>query len=85
MAELSSLALSDAEIDSMKDDFDRTISDLDQLSDIKTDNVAPTLQVTELENVWRPDDIQQQEASRADLLGLSKATVDNQVKVPKIL
>ena len=48
-------------------------------------NVEPTYQVFEMENVWRDDEILEQEASREDLLALSKETKDNQVKVPKVL
>ena len=47
--------------------------------------VEPTYQVFEMENAWRNDEIVEQEASREDLLALTKESKDNQIKVPKVL
>jgi Asp-tRNA(Asn)/Glu-tRNA(Gln) amidotransferase C subunit len=38
-----------------------------------------------MENVWRPDEIQPQEANREELLALTKEVRDYQIKVPKVL
>ena len=39
----------------------------------------------EMENVWRDDEIQPQEADREALLALAPASEDSQIKVPKVL
>ena len=58
---------------------------ISQLDELDTDNVEPTYQVFEMENVWREDEILPQEADREALLALTKETKDNQIKVPKVL
>jgi Asp-tRNA(Asn)/Glu-tRNA(Gln) amidotransferase C subunit len=38
-----------------------------------------------MENIWRNDEIKEQEASREDLLALTKDSMHDQIKVPKVL
>jgi Asp-tRNA(Asn)/Glu-tRNA(Gln) amidotransferase C subunit len=38
-----------------------------------------------MENVWRDDEIVEQDANREQLLALTKEEKDNQIKVPKVL
>lgn len=85
LAELSSFSLSDAEVASMGADLDRIIQYISQLDELDTAGVEPTYQVFEMENVWRPDEIQSQDADRAQLLALAPATLEHQIKVPKVL
>lgn len=85
LAELSEFSLSDAEIDSLQGDLQEIIGYISQLDELDTDNVEPTYQVFEMENVWREDEILPQEADREALLALTKETKDNQIKVPKVL
>ena len=85
LAELSEFSLSDAEIDSLQGDLQGIIGYISQLDELDTDNVEPTYQVFEMENVWREDEILPQEADREALLALTKETKDNQIKVPKVL
>lgn len=85
LAELSEFSLSDAEIDSLQEDLQGIIGYISQLDELDTDNVEPTYQVFEMENVWREDEILPQEADREALLALTKETKDNQIKVPKVL
>ncbi len=85
LAELSNFSISEAETESLKKDLDGILKYVSQLDAVDVSNVEPTYQVFEMENVWRDDEILEQEASREVLLALSKETKDNQVKVPKVL
>lgn len=85
LAELSSFSLSDTEIDSLGDDLRNIIKYISQLDELDTENVEPTYQVFEMENVWREDEIIPQDADREALLALTKESKDNQIKVPKVL
>ena len=85
LASLSNFSLSEKEIDSLGEDLKNIINYISQLDELKTDDVEPTYQVFEMENVWRDDEILEQEANREQLLALTKEEKDNQIKVPKVL
>lgn len=85
LAQLSSIALSDSELDALAPDITNILGYIDQLSAIDTDGVEPTYQVTELENVWRADEIDDYGINRDDLLALAPDSKDGQIKVPKVL
>ncbi len=85
LADLSNFSLSEEQAKSLEKDLSGIIKYISQLDELDTENVEPTYQVFEMENVWRDDEIIEQDASREDLLGLSKEVVDNQIKVPKVL
>lgn len=85
LAELSNFSLSDKEIDSLGKDLSGIIGYISQLNQLNVDNIEPTYQVFEMENVWRDDEILPQEADREALLALTKEAKDNQIKVPKVL
>ncbi|MBO7132443.1 Asp-tRNA(Asn)/Glu-tRNA(Gln) amidotransferase subunit GatC [Candidatus Saccharibacteria bacterium] len=85
LANLSNFSLSETEAESLEKDLDGIIKYISQLDELDTENVEPTYQVFEMENVWREDEIIKQDASREDLLGLSKEVIDHQIKVPKVL
>ena len=85
LADLSDFSLSEAEIDSLSRDLKDIIGYISQLEELDTDNIAPTYQVFEMENIWRADEILPQDATREQLLALTKEEKDNQIKVPKVL
>ena len=85
MAELSNFSLPEKEIKSLQKDLQGIIKYISQLDELKVDDVEPTYQVFEMENVWREDEILPQEADREALLALTKEAKDNQIKVPKVL
>lgn len=85
LAELSDFSLSDEEIESLSKDLKGIIGYISQLDELNTDNILPTYQVFEMENVWREDKIVPQEAGRDQLLALTKEVEDHQIKVPKVL
>lgn len=85
LSDLANFSLSEAEIAGLERDLDGIVKYISQLNELDTKGVQPTYQVFEMENVWREDEILEQDASREDLLSLSREVVDNQIKVPRVL
>lgn len=85
LAQLSSLQLSDTEIDDLQKDIGNILGYVEQLSELDTSGVEPTYQVTDLENVWRDDVVIDDQISREQLINLSHESLNHQVKVPKVL
>jgi len=85
LAQLSNLELSDTEIDGLQIDISNILGYVEQLSELDTDGVEPTYQVTGLQSVWRDDKIINYGVTREELLARAPKTVDNQIKVPKVL
>ena len=85
LADLSDFSLSEKEIESLGGDLQNIIKYISQLDELDVSGVEPTYQVFEMENVWRPDEILPQDASREELLALAPAAQENQIKVPKVL
>lgn len=85
LATLSSLALSDDEIDALGSDIGGIVDHIGALRDVDTNGVEPTYQVTDLEFVSRPDEVQDSGVTRETLLALANDSKDNQIKVPKVL
>ncbi len=84
LARLSSLALSNDEVDSLTVDIGNILTYVDQLKELNTDGVEPTYQVSGRENILR-DDVVRPGVEREALLALAPETLDNQIKVPKVL
>ena len=85
LAQLSSLALADDEIDGMVTDIGNILGYVEQLNQLDTSGIEPTYQVTGLDSVWRDDSVINYGVTREELLARSKEVVDFQVKVPKVL
>lgn len=85
LAGLSEFALPESEVESLEKDLRGIIKYISQLDELDTANVEPTYQVFEMKNVWRADEILPQDATREQLLALTKEEKDNQIKVPKVL
>lgn len=85
LAQLSNIALTDNESERLQKDLNSIVQYISQLDELDTDGVESTYQVFEMENAWRPDEILPQEAEREQLLALTVATQDYQIKVPKVL
>jgi aspartyl-tRNA(Asn)/glutamyl-tRNA(Gln) amidotransferase subunit C len=85
LSDLSDFSLSEEEISKLGGDLQGIIKYISQLDELNTDDVEPTYQVFEMENVWRDDEILPQDATREQLLALTKEEKDNQIKVPKVL
>ena len=85
LADLSEFVLSEDEVEALGKDLGGIIKYISQLDELDTANIEPTYQVFEMENVWREDEILEQDATREQLLALAKEEKDNQIKVPKVL
>lgn len=85
LAKLSSLHLTETEIEAMQTDLTKIVEYIEVLDELDTSGVAPQYQVTGLENVMRADATTEQVVGREDLLAMSAETADQQVKVPKVL
>lgn len=85
LADLSEFSLTESESESLEHDLTGIVKYISQISELDTADVEPTYQVFEMENVWRDDVILEQDATREQLLALSKEQQDSQVKVPKVL
>lgn len=77
--------MSDEELDSLEGDLKGIVNYISELSNLDTEGVEPTYQVFEMENIWRNDEIKEQEADREALLALTKESMQDQIKVPKVL
>ena len=85
LADLSNFSVSDTESKSLEKDLSEILKYISQLEEINVENVEPTYQVFEMENVWRNDEILEQDANKEELLALTREQKDNQIKVPKVL
>ena len=85
LAQLSSLQLDEAEVESLRIDLESIVGYIEQLSELDTTGVEPTYQVTDLQNVWRNDAVDNYGISNEALLALAPDSVNHQIKVPKVL
>lgn len=86
LAKLSNLKLEDAEVENLQEDLKNIIGYIEQLSELNTENIEPTYQVSDNQNIWRKDEINNYNVNRDKLLDLAGDNiVDNQIKVPKVL
>lgn len=86
LAQLGGLELQGDEAVRLKDDLERTLQYIDQLSELDTTSVEPTYQVTGLSNVWRDDEVVSSSVTREQLLACAGDNVaQSQIKVPKVL
>jgi aspartyl-tRNA(Asn)/glutamyl-tRNA(Gln) amidotransferase subunit C len=85
LARLSNLQLVDDEVDALRVDIENILGYIQQLSELDTTGVEPTYQVTDLENVWREDEIDDYGVNRETLIALAPESEADQIKVPKVL
>lgn len=84
LAQLSSLQLTEDEIDSLRGDIENIIGYIEQLGELNTEGVEPTYQVTDLQNVSRDDSVIDYGLTREDLLALAPDRTEDSIKVPKV-
>lgn len=71
IAKLARLRLTEEEVRKYSVELSGIFGYIEILNELKTDDVAPTAQVTGLENVLREDTVQPSEAAPSDLLACS--------------
>lgn len=77
IAKLARLRLTDEEVQKYSTELTKILAYIDVLNGLDTDNVAPTAQVTGLENVLREDQVKPSEAKAEELLGCSPLPIVN--------
>ncbi len=85
LAQLSALSIDDAEAEALRKQLEDILGYVAQLDQVDTTGVEPTYQVTGLENVTRPDDIDDEGITHDDLLRNAPDTLGGQVKVRRVL
>jgi aspartyl-tRNA(Asn)/glutamyl-tRNA(Gln) amidotransferase subunit C len=85
LARLSRLQLSEEEIHQFGDELSAILDYVEQLSDVDTDGLEPTSQVTGLTDVMRKDEVIDYGASLEDLLKNAPAIDNNYIKVKRVL
>lgn len=85
LAQLSNLQLGDDEAARLLTDLEEIIGYIEQLSELDTTGVKPTYQVTDLQNVWRDDAVDNYGIGKDALLALAPDTDNGHIKVPKVL
>lgn len=85
LARLARLKLSDEEIEKFRDEISAILGYVKQLQDVDLNNLEPTLQVTGLTNVTRPDEVVNYGPTPVDLLKNAPATEDGHIKVKRMI
>ena len=85
LAQLSSLQLTEDEVSALQIDLQNIVGYIQQLDELDTTGVDPTYQVTDLQNVWRDDVVDNYGIDKAALLALAPVAEAEQIKVPKVL
>jgi aspartyl-tRNA(Asn)/glutamyl-tRNA(Gln) amidotransferase subunit C len=86
IADLARLELSEKEKEKYGNQLSDILSYIDQLSEVDTEGVEPTAQVTGLENIYREDEIKVWDKNeRQAALEQSPELEDGQVKVKRVL
>jgi aspartyl-tRNA(Asn)/glutamyl-tRNA(Gln) amidotransferase subunit C len=85
LAQLSALSLTEDEVVSLANELTNILGYVEQLSEIDTEGVEPTYQVTGLHTVTRKDEIIDYGVSQEELLKNAPDVQDAQMKVPRVL
>lgn len=85
LAKLSSLELSRDEIEKYQQEVATILGMISKLQEIDTEGIEPTYQVSGNKNVTRDDVIKDDVVDSEKLLGLSPESLNQQIKVKKVL
>lgn len=86
LAKLSNISLDESEVENLRGDLENIVNYIKQLDELDTENVEPTYSVSENQNIWREDEIDNYGVGKEELLVLAGENIEaGQVKVPKVL
>lgn len=85
LAQLSRISLSDEEADSLRVELGSILEYVEKLSDVDTEGLEPTSQVTGLTNQMRKDEEKDYGTTREDLLKNTPDQEDGYIKVRRVL
>lgn len=85
LAQLARLDLTDAEVEEFSEELSEILQYVEQLSSVNVDGLAPTNQVTGLQNVTREDVVKDYGYKAADLQKNVPATQDDHIKARRMI
>lgn len=85
LARLSRIKLRDDEVDKFVSELGAIVEYVEQIDNVKLDDLEPTDQVTGLQNVMRPDELIEYQANQEDLLKNLPARDGNYIKTKRVL
>ena len=86
LAKLSNISLNESEVENLRGDLENIVNYIKQLDELNTENVEPTYSVSENQNIWREDEIDNYGVGKEELLAVAGEKIAaGQVKVPKVL
>ncbi len=85
IADLARLELSDQEIHDYRQQLSDILDYFELLNEVDTEDVAPTVQVSQLSNVWREDTVKPWDEAEVKAALSSSELVQGQIKVKKVL
>ncbi|MFZ1458390.1 MAG: Asp-tRNA(Asn)/Glu-tRNA(Gln) amidotransferase subunit GatC [Candidatus Saccharimonadales bacterium] len=85
LAQLSALAVSDDEAESLRQQLEEILGYVTLLDEVDTTGILPTYQVTDRENITRPDEIKDYHVTRDELLKNAPETENGHIKVKRVL
>jgi len=85
LAKLSSIGLSDDEVDVMTKELGSIVGFVEALQSVDVDGVEPTFQVTGLQDAFRADEVNPDTMPRDLLLSNAPDQQDGYIKVPRVL
>lgn len=85
LAELSKLTLSPEQLKRFTSELNEIVGYVEKLQAVDVSGLEPTDQVTGLQNVMRPDEPVNYQASPDQLLGQAPAQLEHQIKVKRVI
>lgn len=85
LAKLSGLGLSQKEIAEYKDYLETVLEYVDKLQALDLSEYEPTYQVTGLANVFRDDEVEEEQIPRSELVKNIKTFKKGYIEVPRII
>lgn len=85
LAKLSSIGLSDQEVNVMTEELTSIVGFVEALQSVDITDVEPTFQVTGLQDAFRADEVAPVTLSREELLANAPDQQDGYIKVPRVL
>lgn len=85
LAKLSSIGLSDHEVEVMTKELTSIVGFVEALQSVDVTGIEPTFQVTGLQDAFRADEVSPDTIPRDLLLANSPDQLDGYIKVPRVL
>lgn len=84
VANLARIGMDEAEIEQYAESLSNILQMVEQLSEVDTDNVEPLASVTEMDAVWRVDDVSDGDVQK-EVLANAPENTEGYFVVPKVV